>query len=65
MKIQLNVRVIASEQKKFTITMSRSSNDKLMDLAQEIGDQLTQSKYNLTFIFKGENLDLSTRLGDK
>ena len=40
MKIQLKVRVIASEGKKFSIIMSRPSNDKIMDVAKEIAEQL-------------------------
>lgn len=37
-QIKLTVRVIVSEQRKFSIEMSRNSNDKISDLAKEIGD---------------------------
>ena len=45
--------------------MKRNANDKLMDLAKELADFLGESKYGLSFFYKGECLQLSSRLGEK
>jgi hypothetical protein len=37
-KTLLTVRVIASEQKKFSVTTRREVNDKIMDVAKEIAE---------------------------
>ena len=40
LEVSLTVRVIASEEKKFTIVTKRNANDKLMDVAKEMADFL-------------------------
>ena len=62
--MNLTIRVVASEEKKLTIKMKRNANDKLMDVAKEMADFLGESKYGLSFFYKGECLQLSSRLGD-
>ena len=65
MKFRLNVRVIVSEQQKFSIDMPCHTNFKVGDVAKEIGEQIDQSKYELSFFYKGECLSLSTKFGEK
>ena len=45
--------------------MKKNANDKLMDVAKEMADFLGESKYGLSFFYKGECLSLTNRLGDK
>jgi hypothetical protein len=45
--------------------MKRQANDKIMDVAKELAEMLNESKYGLSFYYKGESLKLTDRLGDK
>jgi len=45
--------------------MQRAANDKIMDIAKEIGEQIGQSKFELSFFYKGDCLSPSTKLGEK
>ena len=56
LQVTLTIRVVASEEKKFTISMKRNANDKFMDVAKEMADFLGESKYGLSFFYKGECL---------
>jgi hypothetical protein len=64
-EIELNVRVIMGEDKRFSLVIKRSTNDKLMMIAEEIAELLSVSKYSLTFFYKGEKVGLKERLGDR
>ena len=44
---------MVEEGKKFTLTVKRQTNDKLMDVAKELAEFLKESKYGLSFIYKG------------
>ena len=41
----LEVRVVESELKKFTVTMRRHANDRVMDVAKEIGNLINEPRY--------------------
>jgi len=64
-EIELNVRVVMGEDKRFSLVIKRSTNDKLMMIAEEIAELLSVSKYSLTFFYNGEKLGLKERLGDR
>jgi hypothetical protein len=63
--VQVPIRVLVSEDKRFTLLLKRPSNDKLKILAEEVGDLLGLSKYALTFFYKGDRVGLNERLGDR
>lgn len=56
---------MTDEEKVFTLTIEANANDTLMDVAVELAELVNESKYTLTFIYKGESLPLSTKLGEK
>ena len=55
---------MASETKKFTLTMKRRPNDKLMDVSKELAKLLNESHYGLSLFYGGQSMKLSDRLGD-
>lgn len=63
--MEIQVRVVISEEKRFSLTIKRPSNDKIKMLAEELGDMLGLSKYALTFFYKGDKVGLNERLGDR
>jgi hypothetical protein len=38
--IGINLRVVVSETRKFSLTMQRSANDRVMDIASAIGEMI-------------------------
>jgi len=54
-----------SEDKRFTLVVKRSTNDKLMMIAEELAELLNVTKYSLTFFYKGDKVGLKERLGDR
>lgn len=65
LQVEVPIRVVISEDKRFTLTLRRPANDKLKVLAEEVGDLLGLSKYALTFFYKGDKVGLNERLGDR
>ena len=45
--------MVVDERTKFTLTVKRQTNDKLMDVAKELAEFLKEPKYGLSFIYKG------------
>lgn len=64
-EIDVPIRVFISEDKRFTVTLKRPSNDKVKLLAEDLGELLGLSKYALTFFFRGDKVGLNERLGDR
>jgi hypothetical protein len=64
-EVEVPIRVIISESKRFSLTLRRPSNDKLKILAEDLGELLGLSKYALTFFFNGDKVGLNERLGDR
>ena len=64
-EVEVKVRVVMSEDKRFTLAMRRPSNDKMKILADDLGELLNLSRYALTFFFKGDKVALNERLGDR
>mmetsp|Transcript_40781 Transcript_40781/g.39376 ORF Transcript_40781/g.39376 Transcript_40781/m.39376 type:complete len:112 (+) Transcript_40781:240-575(+) len=64
-EIEVSLRVIVSEEQRFTLILRKSPNEKIKSIAEELGDILQLSKYRLSFFFKGEKVNLGDRLGDK
>lgn len=50
-EVEVKVRVVMSEDKRFTIALRRPSNDKMKILADDLGELLNLSRYALTFFF--------------
>ena len=44
--------------------MKRHANDKVMDVAKEIGNLINEPRYGLSFFFAGQTVHLGARLGD-
>ena len=53
-EVEVKVRVVMSEEKRFTLTMKRPSNDKMKTLADDLGDLLNLSRYALSFFYRGD-----------
>lgn len=64
-EVEVPIRIVVSEDKRFTLTLRRPANDKIKVLAEELGDLLSLSKYALTFFYKGDKVGLGERLGDR
>jgi hypothetical protein len=64
-EVEVKVRVVMSEDKRFTLAMRRPSNEKMKILADDLGDLLNLSRYALTFFFKGDKVALNERIGDR
>lgn len=48
-EVEINVRLVISEEKKITIVMKKGSNDSIKQVAEELANILGISKYELTF----------------
>jgi len=59
------MRVVVSEEKRFTLKLIRPANDKMKVLAEEVGDLLNLTRYELTFFYKNETIGLNERIGDR
>ena len=64
-EVEIQVRVVIGEDKKFTLTTQKLANDKVKVIAEELAEMLNFSKYALTFFYKGEKVSMNERLGDK
>ena len=54
-----------SEENRFTLKLKRPANDKMKELAEDIGDLLNLTRYELTFFYKNETIGLNERIGDR
>ena len=59
------MRVVISEDKRFSLVVKKQANDKIKAVAEELAELLNLSKYALTFFFKGDKIGLNERLGDR
>ncbi len=64
-EIELSIRVVISEDKRFSLVVKKQANDKIKAVAEELSELLNLSKYALTFFFKGDKVDFNERLGDR
>jgi hypothetical protein len=64
-EVEVKVRVVMSEEKRFTLALRRPSNDKMKILADDLGELLNLSRYALTFFYKGDKVALNERIGDR
>jgi hypothetical protein len=64
-EVEVKVRVIMSEDKRFTVSLKRPANDKMKVLADELGELLNLSRYALTFFYRGDMVALNERIGDR
>jgi hypothetical protein len=64
-EVEVKIRVIISEEKRFTLFIKRPSNDKMKVLADELGELLNLSRYALTFFYRGDKVALNERIGDR
>jgi nitrogen regulatory protein PII-like uncharacterized protein len=63
--IELCIRVVMSEDKRFTLIVKKHTNDKFKAIAEELAELLNIKKYSLTFFYKGDNVSFNERLGDR
>lgn len=64
-EIEMSIRVVIGEDKRFTLLIKKSTNDKFMAIAEELAEILNVTKYSLTFFYRGEKVGLKDRLGDR
>ena len=48
LQVSINIRVVVSETKKFSLTMQRSANDRVMDIAAAIGEMKQRNVINFS-----------------
>jgi hypothetical protein len=48
-EVEIVMRVVVSEEKRFTLKLVRPANDKMKVLAEDVGDLLNLTRYELTF----------------
>ena len=63
--MELCIRVVLGEDKRFTLVIKKPTNDKFKAIAEELAEILNVTKYSLTFFYRGEKLGLNERLGDR
>ena len=64
-EVEIVMRVVVSEEKRFTLKLVRPANDKMKVLAEDVGDLLNLTRYELTFFYKNETIGLNERIGDR
>jgi hypothetical protein len=64
-EVEVSVRVVIGEDKRFSIIIKKPSNEKIKGIAEELAELLSLQKYSLTFFYKGEKLSFGERLGDR
>lgn len=64
-EVELSIRVVISEDKRFSLIIKKQANDKIKMIAEELAELLNLSKYALTFFYKGDKVGLNERLGDR
>lgn len=64
-EMELCIRVVMSEDKRFTLVIKKPTNDKFKSIAEELAEILNVTKYSLTFFYRGEKVGLNDRLGDR
>jgi hypothetical protein len=64
-EVEINIRVVMSEDKRFSLNIKKAANDKIKAIAEELAELLGLSKYALTFFYKGDKVTMNDRLGDK
>ena len=62
--ISLQVYVILSEEKRVSITLSASADDKAMAIAEQIADLYGETKYSISFFMSGQKINLNDKLAD-
>lgn len=61
----MSIRVVMSEDKRFSLIIKKGANDKIKMVAEELAELLNVTKYSLTFFYKGDKVGLNERLGDR
>lgn len=64
-EVEVVMRVMVSEEKRFTLKLTRPANDKMKVLAEDVGELLNLTRYELTFFYKNETIGLNERIGDR
>ena len=64
-EVEVKVRILISEEKRFTLSIKRPANDKIKQLADDLGELLNLTRYALTFFYKGDKVALNERIGDR
>lgn len=64
-EVELCIRVVMSEDKRLSLVIKRSTNDKMKLIAEDLAELLNVSKYSLTFFYKGDKVGFNERLGDR
>jgi hypothetical protein len=64
-EVEVKVRILISEENRFTLSLKRPANDKIKQLADDLGELLNLTRYALTFFYKGDKVALNERIGDR
>jgi hypothetical protein len=64
-EVEIVMRVVVSEERRFLLKLRRPANDKMKVLAEDVGELLNLTRYELTFVYKNETIGLNERIGDR
>jgi len=64
-EVEIAIRVVISEENIFTLKLIRPANDQMKTLAEDVGDLLNLTRYEITFFYKNETIGLNERIGDR
>ena len=64
-EVEIAIRVVISEENIFTLKLIRPANDQMKTLAEDVGELLNLTRYEITFFYKNETIGLNERIGDR
>ena len=64
-EVEIAIRVVISEENRFTLKLIRPANDQMKTLAEDVGELLNLTRYEITFFYKNETIGLNERIGDR
>lgn len=64
-EVEIAIRVVISEENRFTLKLLRPANDQMKTLAEDVGELLNLTRYEITFFYKNETIGLNERIGDR
>ena len=62
--IYLEIYVVLSKEKKVNLTISSHSDDKAMEVAEQVAELYGETKYSISFFKGGSKINLNDKLAD-
>ena len=64
-EVEINVRIVVSEDSRFSITIKKSTNAKIKQISEDLCELIDTPKYGMTFFYQGEKLSFGEKIGDR